>query len=223
MAARRLWLTGSASAAVAIYALMWIGYGLQWNWLTDIDDWALGTLHAFGVAHPGWVTAWDVFCTVLGPTAFRLVTLIVIVVALTRRNLRTAMFLVVSVELSGLLTEIAKTAANRPRPATALVLAPSSSFPSGHALGVLVGVLALLTVAWPVLRPSLRGWLIAAGAAIVVLIGVGRVVLNVHHPSDVVAGWALGYAYYVLCLLILRPATPITEADETPAVPDTAR
>ena len=34
------------------------------------------------------------------------------------------------------------------------------------------------------------------GAVLVVAIGIGRVVLNVHHPSDVLAGWALGYAYF---------------------------
>ena len=56
---------------------------------------------AIGVAHPGWVTSWDVFCTVLGPTAFRLLALVVIVVALMRRNLRVALFLVISVELVG--------------------------------------------------------------------------------------------------------------------------
>jgi membrane-associated phospholipid phosphatase len=175
------------------------------------------------VAHPGWVTAWNVFCTVLGPTAFRLVTLIVIIFALTRRNVRVAFFLVISVELTGIITEIAKFAANRPRPATALVSAPSTSFPSGHALGVMVGVLALLTVVPPVVRRPLRVWLIALGAAIVVAIGVGRVVLNVHHPSDVIAGWALGYAYFVACLLMVPPSRPVTVTDETPAALGTAR
>ena len=53
------------------------------------------------------------------------------------------MFLVVSVELSGLVTEAAKAAVNRPRPVEALVDAWGSSFPSGHALGVMVSVLAL--------------------------------------------------------------------------------
>jgi membrane-associated phospholipid phosphatase len=87
-----------------------------------------------------------VFCTVLGPTAFRLLALIVITFALVRRNLRVAFFLVISVELSGIITEILKYASDRPRPATALVSAPSTSFPSGRALEVMVGVLALLTV-----------------------------------------------------------------------------
>ena len=139
MTPRKTWLLWSAAVAVALFALMWIGYVLQWNWLTTIDSSALNALYRYGVAHPAWVTSWDVFCTVLGPTAFRLLTLVVIVVALVRRNLRVALFLVISVELSGLVTEIAKQAADRPRPVTALVSAHSTAFPSGHAVGVMIG------------------------------------------------------------------------------------
>jgi len=223
MTPHRTWLVCSAVVAVAVYALMWIGYALQWNWLATIDSSALDVLYRYGVAHPGWVTAWNAFCTVLGPTAFRLLALVVIIAALVRRNLRVALFLVISVELSGLVIEIAKQAANRSRPSTALVTAPSSAFPSGHALGVMVGVLALLTVVLPVLRRPLRTWLIALGAVVVVLIGIGRVVLNVHHPSDVLAGWVLGYAYFVACLLMVPPSRPVTVADETPAAPGIAR
>jgi undecaprenyl-diphosphatase len=141
--------------------------------------------------------------------------LVVIIFSLVRRNLRVAFFLLISVELAGLITEIAKDAANRPRPATALVSASSSSFPSGHALGVMVGVLALLTVVLPVIHRPLRVWLVA--------IGVGRVVLNVHHPSDVVAGWALGYAYFVACVLMVPPSRPVTVTGEIPEALDTAR
>jgi undecaprenyl-diphosphatase len=160
---------------------------------------------------------------VLGPTVFRLLALVVIIYSLVRQNLRVAFLLVISVELSGLITEIAKYAANRPRPATALVSASSTAFPSGHALGVMVGVLALLTVVLPVIRRQLRVWLVALGAVTVIAIGIGRVVLNVHHPSDVIAGWALGYAYFVACLLMIPPSRPVTVTDETPAALDTAR
>jgi membrane-associated phospholipid phosphatase len=219
----KTWLIVSAALAVAVYALMWSGYASQWNWLMTIDSWWLDTMDRYGVAHPGWVTAWNVFCTVLGPTVFRLLSVVVIIFALVRRNLRVAMFLLISVELSGLITEIAKQVANRPRPATALVSAPSTSFPSGHALGVMVGVLALLTIVLPVIHRSLRVWIIAFGAVTVIAIGIGRVVLNVHHPSDVVAGWALGYAYFVACLLMVPPSRPVTVTDETPAALDSAR
>jgi membrane-associated phospholipid phosphatase len=202
---------------------LWIGYVSEWEWLTTIDSQALDVTYRYGVAHPAWVTTWNVLCTVLGPTAFRLAGLAVIVMALVRRNMRVAMFLLISVQLSGFVIEAAKAAADRPRPATALVTAPATAFPSGHALGVMVGVLALLTVALPAVRPSLRAWLVVLGAVIVVAIGVGRVVLNVHHPSDVLAGWALGYAYFAVCLLMLPPSRPVTEADEIPEAPGSAR
>lgn len=220
---RRRWLVGSAAFSLALYALLWVGFVQQWPCIDAIDRFALDPLHAYGIAHPLWVTAWDVFCTVLGPTVFRLIALVVIVVALTRRNVRVAMFLVVSVELSGLITEVAKTAANRARPVGAFVPAASSSFPSGHALGLMVSVLALLTLLLPVVLPPLRPWLILVGAALVLAIGVGRVVLNVHHPSDVLAGWALGYVWFVVCLLSVPPVAPVTAADEIPAAPGNSR
>lgn len=223
MTPQKRWLIGSAVAAVAVYALLWIGFVLRWTWLSTIDSAALDAAYSYGAGHPGWVTAWDVFCTALGPTAFRLVSLVLIVIAFSRRNVRGAMFLLISVQLSGLVVEVAKRAADRPRPTTALVAASATSFPSGHALGVMVGVLALLTVALPVARRRMRGWLIALGAVIVVAIGIGRVVLNVHHPSDVVAGWALGYAYFALCLLVVPPWRPITQSDEIPEAPGISR
>jgi membrane-associated phospholipid phosphatase len=223
MTSHKAWLLWSAVAALAVYALMWIAFVLQWNWLTVIDSSALDTLHRYGAEHPTWVISWNMLCTVLGPTAFRLLALVMIIVALVRRNLRVALFLVISVELSGLVIEIAKLAADRPRPIFALVAAPATAFPSGHAVGVMIGVLALLTVLLPVVSAPLRAWLIALGAVVVIAIGVGRVVLNVHHPSDVVAGWALGYVYFVACVLIVPPTRPVTVTDETPVAPGTAR
>jgi membrane-associated phospholipid phosphatase len=65
----------------------------------------------------------------------------------------------------------------------------------------------------------LRAWLIVLGVIIVLTIGFGRVALNVHHPSDVLAGWALGYAWFVVCLLVVPPAVPIRAADEKPVAP----
>jgi len=202
---------------------MWIGYGLQWSWLAEFDEAGLAVPYRYGAAHPAWVASWDLFCMVLSPVTFRIVSLVVIVVAVARRQLRVALFLLLTVELSAIVTEVAKDLADRPRPATALAYAPSTSFPSGHALGVMVSVLALLAVAWPLLRAPLRTWSAVVGAVVIVAIGVGRVVLNVHHPSDVVAGWALGYGYFVICWLVVRPYPAATEVDGTPAAPGIAR
>jgi undecaprenyl-diphosphatase len=212
-------LIGAAIGALVLYVLLWVGVAQEWSLIAAMDRLAIDPLHRYGVDHPGWVTAWDVLCTVLGPGAFRVLTLVVIVIAFARRKPRTAMFLIVSVELSGLVTEAAKAGANRLRPVEAFVDAWGSAFPSGHALGVMVSVLALLTVALPAVRRPLRVWLVVAGVVVVLAIGIGRVVLNVHHPSDVLAGWALGYVWFAACVLAVPPAAPVTAADEIPAMP----
>ncbi|MGH3563731.1 MAG: phosphatase PAP2 family protein, partial [Mycobacterium sp.] len=138
-------------AAVAVYALMWVGFRQGWDWLDAADSSVLNATHGVGVKHPGWVRFWDAVSTVFAPSTFRLLGMAAAVVALAKRRLRAALFLLVSVELSGLVTPVAKGLADRPRPATALVASSSSSFPSGHALTVVVGVAALLTVTLPVL------------------------------------------------------------------------
>ncbi|MBO0866149.1 MAG: phosphatase PAP2 family protein, partial [Mycobacterium sp.] len=169
-------------------------------------------LYDLGVKHPGWVRFWRVVCDVFSPTTFRLLAAPAIVVALARREVRTALFLVISVELSGIVTEVAKELAHRPRPTTALAAAHSSSFPSGHAMGVMVGVLALGLTLGTVLRPLLSHSLgvvaAAVGALVVLAVGFGRVALNAHHPSDVLAGWALGYLYFAVCAWVVRPSAP---------------
>ncbi|WP_445168206.1 phosphatase PAP2 family protein [Mycolicibacterium sp. Dal123E01] len=222
MPSRKSWLftVAVAAAAVLVYATMWIGYAQNWIWLDDVDTELLQTFHNIGATRPGWVAFWHAYCTVFGPNGFRLVALVLVVVALVRRNTATAVFLVVSIGLMGLVTESAKHIAGRPRPAMALVYGSSTSFPSGHALGVMVGALALLTVLWPSLSLSWRRVLAVLGGVLIVSVGAARVVLNVHHPSDVLAGWALGYLYYLLCVR-LAPPHGITPAAGTRAAPDT--
>jgi membrane-associated phospholipid phosphatase len=200
--------------AIAVYLVAWIGWTHNWAWLASLDSWSLD---AFGQAAsaPHALFAWNLFCTVFSPTVLRLCGLVVIVWLIARRYWRTALFVFMTVELSGLVTEAAKRIADRPRPATAMVYAYGTSFPSGHALGIMVIVLVALTLVLPLVAANWRVWVIAAGVLLIVGIGVARVVLNVHHPSDVVAGWALGYVYFVLCYRLIRPA-------ETRAVRGTA-
>jgi membrane-associated phospholipid phosphatase len=100
-------------------------------------------------------------------------------------------------------TPLIKEVFDRPRPdvGSAIPLPFSYSFPSGHASGAVVmfALLALFGVErWP--ERSRRLWV---GAAVVALaVGASRVVLNVHHVSDVIAGFALGLAWLAAMLLV---------------------
>ena len=96
-----------------------------------------------------------------------------------------------------------------------LVVVKTSSFPSGHATSSMIFYLAVaLALAggtrWS--RPA------AAGAILLsLLIGISRVMLGVHWPSDVIGGWAFGMLWV---LLTLKPAERLLRADSDKA-PDT--
>ena len=72
------------------------------------------------------------------------------------------------------------------------------SFPSGHALRSIVLVTSVL-FALPV-RISRKATV--ALVIVVILIGVSRVYLGEHHPTDVIAGWLLGFAMIAALTLV---------------------
>ncbi len=209
--------------AAAIYVAMWIGSMSSWAWMVGVDSSTLATAYRLAAEHPAWVGTWDAICTLFSPFVFRVVAVGMIVHAFIRRKPGTAVFLLLAVELSGPLTVLAKWVGDRPRPDTAMVSASSTSFPSGHAVGVMASVLALAVVLAPYVRADLRRVLAVAGALVVVAVGVGRVALNVHHASDVVAGWALGYLWVLVCLPVMRAIDRTRAVAGTPAAPDTER
>ncbi|MGK2868195.1 MAG: phosphatase PAP2 family protein [Mycobacterium sp.] len=237
-------LLAGAVLAAAVFLLALAGVLARWQWMEDADWAVLDPLYRYGAAHPGWVHGWDVLCTVFHPAVFRAIALIWIVYLLIGRaqrrgmdagraqrrevdpgrrrdNYRLVLFLALTVEASALVIVFIKAIVARPRPSTAMVEEMSLSFPSGHALGTAAAVTAMLFAVSPRLRGRWRPWCIGIGVLIVVVVGVGRVVLNVHHPSDVLAGWALGYLWALAFLPVLT-GRPVRAADETPAVPGTS-
>jgi undecaprenyl-diphosphatase len=101
-----------------------------------------------------------------------------------------------SLAIGGALCAVGKQLVGRPRPSVALRLLPESdaSFPSGHATDSTAFFVALALVVAIVLlrRPLARAAAVVAGAVLPGAIGISRLVLGVHWPTDVIAGWALG-------------------------------
>ncbi|MBA3687035.1 MAG: phosphatase PAP2 family protein [Planctomycetes bacterium] len=95
----------------------------------------------------------------------------------------------------------------RPRPE--LAIAPyaggSDSFPSGHALMAAVVYLTLASLVTRLLSYRRDRVFVAAAALLLVgVVGASRVLLRVHYPSDVVAGWCLGTVWAVACWMVAR-------------------
>lgn len=111
-------------------------------------------------------------------------------------------FFLVSVSGAGLLNLVAKRFFNRARPDLWLSIDPRSdfSFPSGHAMGTMALFTALCVLTWPTKR---RWPVLATGAIVVFFVGLSRIYLGVHFPSDVLCGW-LASLSWVLGLHLIR-------------------
>lgn len=106
-----------------------------------------------------------------------------------------AYFILASGSLAGIIIMVMKLIYHRHRPTLEhLVFAPGFSFPSGHALGsiMIFGALALILMG----RVHSRGAKLAIQiliAMFIILVGLSRIYLGVHFPSDVIGGFVLGY------------------------------
>ncbi len=129
---------------------------------------------------------------------------------LVARHVLLAACLVASA-LGILLNSAVKYLVDRPRPATVGLLLDEStpSFTSGHATSSITVIAALGIVALVAVRSRWRWALALPLFALVPLIGLSRVFMGVHWPTDVLGGWALGAAWTsMVALLAILIATP---------------
>ncbi len=121
-------------------------------------------------------------------------TVVVLWVGLVKRRRGMAIWAFATMMAAWIIGELLKLIVQRARPSleSPLSLPPGYSFPSGHALNITVAAGVLVILLWPLLRRT--GRIVAVVVAAVVVLGVGldRVFLGVHFPSDVVAGYVLG-------------------------------
>lgn len=126
---------------------------------------------------------------------------------LLQRKGRSALFLLLAVGGGLALSSALKAGFDRPRPD----LVPygsfiyTASFPSGHTTMSAVTYLTLGTLLarfYPQRR--LKIYLVTLALVITATVGISRVYLGVHWPTDVLGGWALGIAWAMLCWLIAR-------------------
>lgn len=128
------------------------------------------------------------------------IALVVVLVAL--RRYREGIFAAIALGGSALLNVAAKQAFARERPVLWESIAPEAtySFPSGHAMGSMSLALVLVLLAWPT---RWRWPVLAAMAVFVTMVGLSRVYLGVHYPSDILAGWAAASIWVVGAYLLL--------------------
>ena len=175
------------------------------------DEWLLLSLRTPGnpadPIGPIWFEEMVRDITALGSTG--VLTLMVLSVigflAMTRKG-HAAVLVLVSVVGGTLLSQTMKFAFARPRPD----LVPhgaevyTASFPSGHSMMAAVVYLtlgALLARTQP--DRGVKAYIMTIAVTLAAMVGISRVYLGVHWPTDVLAGWSLGGVWALLCWLVM--------------------
>lgn len=155
---------------------------------------------------PIWVEEVARDVTALGSTAILAYVTLAVCGFLALSGRRSAALLVaVSIGGGALLSSVLKFGFDRPRPDLVphAVEVYSASFPSGHAM---LSAVTYLTLGALIARvePRWRTKIFVIGLAVVttLLVGVSRIYLGVHWPTDVLGGWCLGAAWAMVCWLV---------------------
>jgi undecaprenyl-diphosphatase len=154
---------------------------------------------------PWWVETIFRDLTSLGSTTvLTIVTLGAIGFLLIDGKRAAALFVLAAIAGGALVSTLLKNVFARPRPELVahLVDVRSLSFPSGHAMLSAVTFLTLGAVLARVQsRRRLKAYLLGVAVLLTLLVGISRVYLGVHWPTDVLAGWCAGAAWAMGCWL----------------------
>lgn len=122
--------------------------------------------------------------------------ILVFLLLVYRKRRRESLFWALAVVGAAVLNFIAKHVFARIRPDLWTSISPevTYSFPSGHAMNSMAVMTALVLLTWDT---RWRGLMMVAGACFILLVGLSRIYLGVHYPSDILAGWVASFAWVV--------------------------
>jgi undecaprenyl-diphosphatase len=139
--------------------------------------------------------------------SFLIVTIVTIFLACDGKH-GAARFLLAAVISGWLLQKGLKALVGRPRPIVVPHLMPveSTSFPSGHSMmsAIIFLTLGVILSRLEPNRPRLRVYFLSVACLLTGLVGITRVYLGVHYPTDVLAGWTAGLVWAMLCSLVAQ-------------------
>lgn len=198
--ARPAWICwGVAAGAGAVFLGLAAAMSLQAG-LVGLDDALASQLSLSMPPSLLWLLSWF---TYLGDRDLLTVIAVGMTAALLwRRQWGLALACAVATGGAGALNQALKHLFQRVRPEHihGYVSADGWSFPSGHASAALAVYGFACYLALRALPPRWHAPCLAGAAALIIAIGVSRVLLQVHYLSDVVAGFALSLAWLALCL-----------------------
>ncbi|WP_339194749.1 phosphatase PAP2 family protein [Solibacillus sp. FSL R5-0449] len=145
---------------------------------------------------------------------FAVAVILCILIWIRKKDFRLIGFVIFSVGGGYGLYQLLKRLIERPRPDRADQFS-TFSFPSGHAVH---GLVYLFTIAYVLNRlydfnkASLIVWI--AVIILTLLIGISRITEARHFASDVIAGWSIGYSWFILCVWFYKRSNDFKRSEK---------
>jgi undecaprenyl-diphosphatase len=163
---------------------------------------------------PGWLEPALLDLTALGgPTVLGLVVISIVGFLLLQGRYRTALVILVTAASAEFANVGLKGFFDRARPDVVPHLrdVSSTSFPSGHAMESAIIYLTLGAMLMRIAEGRLtKIYCMGMAVFVTLLVGISRVYLGVHYPTDVIGGWIFGFAWASLVWLIEQRFEPMT-------------
>ena len=204
------------SSFIAFFGIAWLAVSILTIYiLAELSDDVLAQesfafdetilLHIHSIANPVLDRAMLFITSIGDPRIVVPLTGIVFVALLVKRHRLAATFFAIDAMGGAALSYFLKLAFSKPRPQlwTSAIEETTFSYPSGHALGSVV-IYGFLSYVFARLYPRFAGAIYAFAAFMILSIGFSRLYLGVHWPTDILAGYGIGFLWITACISLLR-------------------
>jgi undecaprenyl-diphosphatase len=167
---------------------------------------------------PPWMLSVLLDVTAVGSsTVLWLVVLAVLGFLLLQTRFKVALFVFLTCVSGEFLNYAMKRSFNRPRPSVVPHLRDvfSTSFPSGHAMESAIVYLTLGAILMSVAVTRLtKLYIFVVALMLPMIVGISRIYLGVHYPTDVIGGWIIGFVWASVCWLAAHRFEAFAGLDE---------
>ena len=204
------------SSFVAFFGIAWLGVSILTIYiLAELSDEVLEQesfafdetilLHIHSLANPVLDRLMVLITRIGDPRIVVPLTGIAFVVLFVKRHRLAALFFAINAMGGAALSYFLKLAFSKPRPQLwdSAIEEVTFSYPSGHALGSVV-IYGFLSYIFAKLYPRSSVAIYAFAAFMILSIGFSRLYLGVHWPTDILAGYGIGFLWITVCISLLR-------------------
>lgn len=173
------------------------------SWINRYDQLIYGWLKPL---HPHATSFFTLYTKLGNPLVVSTLSLLIFFALILRNHWRWGVFLGINMVLGNAINHAIKSAVQRPRPTLPhLVYETGYSFPSGHATTAILLFGTLLLIGhYTIPSQNLRRFWMGAMVFLLLLLGISRLYVQVHYPSDVTAGFTLALGNLIAHWLIAR-------------------